>query len=157
MDHFEKYLAQTYRYIAYRGRSEKEVRDYLAKKNAPSEVIEKLIALLYEQKFLNDEEFARGWMLARARSRPKGKRVIRMELQRKGIDKEIIDLVLAEVHEDVPDELTQAKNLIVRRVEKLSGEPKQIIYNKVGSFLARRGFGWDITKRAIDDVMRKEV
>lgn len=147
----EKYLALVYRYLGIRNRSEKEIRDYLTKKNADPSVIEKIIALLYEQKFLNDEQFARSWVIQRARFRPKGKSALKFELQQKGIAKELIEKILAEENEELPDELTQAKRLIERRIQKLQGQPRQEIYNKVGAFLARRGFNWEIIKKAIDE------
>lgn len=151
MEHFERYVGLVLRYLGVRSRSEKEIRDYLVKKQASLEMIEAIIKKLYEYKLLNDETFARSWIRARARSRPRGKRLLAMELKQKGIEKELIDKVLSEEDEEVPDELTQAKQLIARRILKFSDLPRQEIYNKIGSFLARRGFGWDIIKKAIDD------
>jgi regulatory protein len=151
----KKYLENVYRYLAIRNRSEKEIRDYLVKKKAEPEVIENIIELLYKQKFLDDETFARGWITQRARFRPKGKSALKFELSQKGISKELIEKILAEENEDRPDELTQAKNLIGRRVEKLKDAPRQEIYTKVGGFLARRGFDWDTIKKAIDSYFTK--
>ncbi len=149
-DRIEKYFSLVYRYLTIRNRSEKEIRDYLIKKNADPDIIDAIVAKLYEQKFLNDEEFAKSWIRSRAMFRPRGKRMLQIELARKGIAKEVIAKVMEEKHEDIPDELTQAKNLIGKRIAKLVGEPRQVIYQKVGSFLARRGFSWDTSKKAID-------
>ena len=150
MDHFEKYLALGYRYLTIRNRSEKEIRDYFIKKKVAPVVIEKLVATLYEQKFLNDETFARSWITSRARFRPKGKVALRIELAQKGISKDIIEQVMSEENEELPDELTQAKSLIERRIVKVKDLPRQEMYQKVGGFLARRGFSWEISKKAID-------
>lgn len=150
MDRFEKYLNLTYRYLGIRNRSVKEIRDYLTKKKAEPEVIEKMIALLTEQKFLHDENFARAWVTSRARFRPRGKQLLKIELQQKGIAKDIIEKVLSEEQEDIPDELSQAKALIGRRIERVRDLPRQEIYAKVGAFLARRGFSWSVCKKAID-------
>lgn len=157
VDLIRKYLENTYRYLGIRNRSEKEIRDYLLRKKAEPEVIEAIVKRLKNQKFLDDEVFARGWIISRARSRPKGKSALKFELQQKGIAKDIIEKVLSEVNEDIPDELTQAKNLIGRQIEKIKDVPRQEIYNKVGSFLARRGFSWETIKKAIDDVLAKEL
>jgi len=166
-DQIKKYLENTYRYLGIRNRSEKEIRDYLSKKLARSqstsggkaagEIIEHIVELLKKQKFLDDEVFARGWVSSRARFRPKGKSALKFELQQKGISKELIEKILAEVNEELPDELTQAKNLIERRIEKVKDLPRQEIYAKVGGFLARRGFSWEITKRSIDEVLKNKV
>jgi len=152
----EKYFSLVYRYLTIRNRSEKEIRDYLQRKNADPDIIDAIVLKLYEQKFLDDEAFARGWVRSRAMFRPRGKRMLQMELQQKGIHKEIIEKVLSEENEDVPDELTQARNLIGKRVAKLQGEPRQVIYQKVGAFLGRRGYGWDTIKRAIDQTIDDE-
>ena len=153
-DHSQKYLALVYRYLTIRNRSEKEIRDYLTKKQAEPPVIETLIALLYEQKFLNDETFARMWVKSRANVKPRGKRMLFMELQQKGIAKELIEKILNEDNKEIPDELAQAKSIIKKRIEKVKDSPRQEIYNKVGAFLARRGFGWDIIKKAIDETLK---
>lgn len=152
-DQIKKYLENTYRFLTIRNRSEKEIRDYLIKKKATAEIIEHIVSLLKEQKFLNDETFARSWVAQRARFRPKGKQFLKFELQQKGVAKDIIEQVLSEEQEDLPDELMQAKRLIEKRMEKMQGKPRQEIYNKVGAFLARRGFNWDIIKKAIDSFL----
>lgn len=150
---YKKYLENCYRYLAIRNRSEKEIRGYLIKKKAEPEIVDQIVALLKEQKFLNDEEFARGWVRQRAQFRPKGKSALKFELKLKGMTPEIIEKVLGEEQEDVPDQLTQAKNLIAKRIEKMKGAPRQEIYNKVGAFLARRGFDWETIKKAIDSLL----
>lgn len=155
-EQFEKYIGLVYRYLGIRNRSEKEIRDYLVKKKAPEEMIERIVAQLYEYKFLNDETFARSWVRSRARFKPKGKRVLAIELKQKGISRELIEKVLSEEDEELPDELTQAKNLIGKRIEKLRDAPRQEMYNKVGAFLARRGYGWEVIKKAIDEVLAEK-
>lgn len=153
----KKYLENTYRYLGIRNRSEKEIRDYLLKKKAESEIVEYIVELLKKQKFLNDEEFARVWVSSRARFRPKGKNALKFELKQKGIAREIIEKVLQQENEDLPDELTQAKRLIESRIKKLQGASRQEVYHKVGAFLARRGFDWDTIKRSIDEVLKNKV
>ncbi len=154
MEHYDTYLNLAYFYLSIRNRSEKEMRDYLAKKKASEEVIEKIITSLKEKKFLNDEAFTRSWILNRARVKPKGRVLLKLELRQKGISDDIISTVLSEVQEDVPDELEQAKGLIAKRMEKMAGKSRQEIYAKVGGFLSRRGFSWEIVKKAIDSKLR---
>ena len=140
MEHYDTYLNLAYFYLSIRNRSEKEMRDYLAKKKASEEVIEKIITSLKEKKFLNDEAFTRSWILNRARVKPKGRVLLKLELRQKGISDDIISTVLSEVQEDVPDELEQAKGLIAKRMEKMAGKSRQEIYAKVGGFLSRMIF-----------------
>ena len=151
-----KYLKNVYRYLSIRNRSEKEVRDYLAKKQASEEIIAHIIQLLKKQKFLDDVAFARSWILSRSRLKPKGTHVLKMELVQKGIAKETITTVLEEVAGEVPDQLTQAKKIIEKRMERLKGASRQEIFTRVGGFLTRRGFDWETTKKAIESSIKRE-
>ncbi|HVA96568.1 MAG TPA: regulatory protein RecX [Candidatus Acidoferrales bacterium] len=156
-EHFERYLNLAYFYLSIRNRSEKEIRDYLTKKKAAPQIIEKIITSLKDKKFLNDEEFARAWVLNRVRLKPKGKALLKIELRQKGITDEIISSVLQSTEDEIPDELEQAKSLIIKKLERLSGSPRQEIYQKVGGFLSRRGYNWDIVKKAIDESLKGEA
>src|SRR5438067_1557035 len=94
MDEFDTYLSKTLRFLGYRSRSEKEIRDYLVKKTVSTVVIERIIARLYEYKYLNDEEFARMWINNRTSYKPRSTFFIKMELKKKGIPSEIIEKIL---------------------------------------------------------------
>ena len=54
MGDFEKFYNIALRFLAYRPRSEKEVRDYLTRKKNESSIIERVIVKLREQKFVDD-------------------------------------------------------------------------------------------------------
>jgi len=154
MDLYDKYLNNTLRFLSYRGRSEKEIRDYLQKKNAPPEIIEKIITYCKEYNFLNDEKFARDWVRSRTTYRLKSKMIIKMELQKKGIDPEIIEKTLnVKGNEEISD-AQQVKKLLEKRLSRYQGLPRDKLYQKLGGFLARRGFGWDIIRKSIDDILK---
>lgn len=167
-DHFEKYYLKAVFYLKFRQRSVKEMRDYLQKSSkgrsasgrkntSDNAVIEKVITRLEEERFLNDREFVKSWIESRARFRPKGKRIIELELRQKGIAKELIDEVMQEeAAEDIPNEAEQLRRLVQQRIGKYKGMTRYEIYQKLGTFLARRGYTWDLVKRSIDDVLEKE-
>ncbi len=149
---FEKYLLSTYRFLNYRLRSEKEIRDNLEKKNASEEIIEKIIAKLRSQRLVNDETFARTWVESRSRSKPRSQYLLRYELQQKGISKEIIDQVIIDTPV-VRSDLEMAEDLVERKVGQYNGMERHEIYNKLGGVLARKGFSWAVSKKAIDNVL----
>ena len=158
MDDFDIYFNKAVRFLSYRPRSEKEIRDYLKKKETPTDILEKIILFFKEKKFLNDEEFARMWVRQRTNIKPKSKWVIKMELLQKGIDPEIADRVLASGEEgkEVSD-LEQAKKLVRNKLPRYTGLSRQELYQKLGGFLARRGFSWDIIKESIDSELNQIV
>jgi regulatory protein len=152
----EKFYNLALRFLSYRPRSEKEVRDKLKTKQVDPSIVEKIIAKLKEKKFIDDEEFARGWIEGRIRFKPRSVRLIAIELKQKGIEKEIIDKLLNTEETSVSD-LDSAKKLVEKKFKKFKALPKQEIYEKLGRFLASKGFNWDTIKKVIDGELGKGV
>jgi len=40
-------------------------------------------------------------------------------------------------------------------MDRMQGAPRNEIYSKIGGFLSRRGFSWDIVKKAIDETLQE--
>ncbi len=113
-----------YHFLSYRPRSEKEIRDYLNKKELKEEEKEKIIKGLREEKLVDDLEFARWFLEQRQNFRPKGSYILRQELRQKGIDQKIIDWVLP----DKEKELKLAKKALEKAEKKyasFSGREKK--------------------------------
>lgn len=154
MDNFDKLFEKTLRFLSFRPRSEKEIKDYLTKKKSNDLETKKIIEKLKEHKFLNDEEFAKWWVEQRTRVKPRADRVIKFELAQKGIEKEIIDNILPK---DLESDLKKALGLAeirMRRLEKI--EDRKKVYEKLARFLASKGFNYDIIKEVIDRTFAKE-
>ena len=149
MDEYSYNLAL--KYLARRPRSEKEVHDYLIKKKVPDTQIQLILSKLREQKLINDEEFAQWWVEQRNRFRPKGHRAIAFELKQKGIPAHII----SNLEPGTKNEEQLAKELIQKNIKKYQGLSRQELYNKLGGFLARRGFDYDTITSCIDEVLGK--
>lgn len=154
---FEGFYNKALKFLSYRPRSEKEVRDNLVKKKASSSIIDLIIKKLQEQKFLNDREFTKWWVEQRTIVKPMGKRLIKMELNKKGIDKELIDEVFEGIEDIVHNELEMARKLVQRKINKYKGIDRQKIYQRLGGFLSRRGFDYDTIKKTIDEALTKRV
>lgn len=166
---FDSLYLRVLKYLNFRPRSEKEIRDYLKKQLKESQgsdesIVDLIVHKLKQQRFLNDKEFARMWIRSRTEFKPKGERLIRLELQQKGIGKDIIDKALVSFDEDqdlhseaVRDDKVLAKELLEKKRKKYEGMGRQERFNKAGSMLARRGFDLDDIKWAIDQVFGKMV
>lgn len=103
------------RYLGYRPRSIKEIREYLKKKQVSEPFTEAVIKKLLEQKFLNDAEFAHMWVRTRIALKPLSQRVLRMELKEKGISSDIIETVLSEQQEESGNDFEMARLLVQKR------------------------------------------
>ena len=157
MEDFEKFYNLALRFLSYRPRSEKEVRDKLKTKKVEPLIIEKIIAKLKEKKFINDEEFAKGWIESRLTYKPRSINLIKRELLQKGISRELTDAQISNFQFPISNELENAKKLIEKRLSRYRGLDRRKIYEKLGRFLASKGFNWDTIKKSIDEVLGKGV
>jgi regulatory protein len=154
MDTLDKFYERTLRFLSFRPRSEKEIRDYLKKKNSDDLTSKKIIEKLKEHKFLNDEEFAKWWIEQRTRVKPRADRVIKFELKQKGIDPFIIEELIGDNEKSDFDKAFALAEKRMKRLEKI--EDKKIVFEKLGRFLASKGFNYDIIKEVIDRTFSKE-
>jgi regulatory protein len=158
---FDYLYLRVLKFLNFRPRSEKEVRDYLKKKlqkfpETDASIIDLIVHKLQQQKFLNDVEFARMWVRSRTEFKPKGKYLVKQELRQKGISPDIIDEVLgSDIRMQSEGEL--ARDVLERKKMKYEGMEPQERFAKAGSFLARRGFSLDAIRAAIDGVFGKMV
>lgn len=118
-------LESAFHFLSFRSRSEKEMRDYLEKKQTSTPDVEATIDKLKELDFINDDKFAKEFIAARSHNKPKGKKALMIELARKGIRIENIEI----------DE----KELAAKALEKKSFKSKEHMQR----FLYSRGFSWD--------------
>ena len=83
------------RFLESRARSTAEVRRRLVTHGYRPDLVEGCIERLTELGMLDDDAFARAWVESRDRARPRGERALRAELRQKGVDRPIVDDVLA--------------------------------------------------------------
>ena len=86
-------------------------------------------------------------MEQRQAHRPRGARLIRSELFQKGIAQEIVDQVLPEDEEGEVEQALKTAQKKLRSYQKL--DPQEF-KQKMGQYLARRGFGWEVIKETLD-------
>ncbi|NDJ53497.1 MAG: hypothetical protein GYB68_10485 [Chloroflexi bacterium] len=132
-------------YLSYRPRSTSEVRAKLSEKGYSEAAIETAINRLTEVGLLDDAAFARFWLDNRDRFKPRGARALRFELHQKGIPDDIINLVLEDL-----DESEAAYRAAHGRMARYAQADQQTFNKKLGDFLARRGFSYDIIRDVLD-------
>ena len=134
-------------YLSFRPRSREEIRRYLRKKETPPELIEDVLERLAELDLVNDEAFASFWIESRERFRPKGAQAIKQELRMKGVKRDVVDEVVNDEHDE---ELAMQAGR--KRALTLLKQPEldfNTFRNKLGPFLQRRGFSYEVVKRVV--------
>lgn len=124
--------------ISRRIHSEKEIRDYAFRKQWSTEITNKVIDRLKRYRYLDDEKFMNAFIRSRAANRNFSKMRMLQELNRKGIDKKVIEVALSST--DDFDEQESLKRLIVKKRLRYESDDKLIQY------LLRQGFRYDDIK-----------
>jgi len=137
------------RLLSYRSRSEKEVQRRLQGRFS-EDAIDRTVSDLREQGLLDDASFAKEWREQRERFRPRGPAVIRQELQRLGVDREVIRETLSGF-----DASANAYQAGYKYAAKLSLDDATAFKRKLGSFLHRRGFEGEVLGQTVERLWRE--
>lgn len=134
------------RFLSFRRRTEKEIKDKLRQKGFDDKIIRSTIQKLKSYDLVNDHEFAVAWIKERLAHKPRGKRLLRQELWKKGIQKEIIDRAVGELCRNEDESALEVLRKAGRRYRKL--EPK-VARRRMLGLLLRRGFSYETSKDAL--------
>lgn len=139
---FGKLYQRALEWVLMRPRSIKEMRDYLKKKIFEKKLDKKYIDLIVERlvnkSYLDDRKFAEFYVENRFVKKGVSRKRLRMELMKKGIDKQIIDEVL-----DGRDDEEEIRKMVARKRAKCDDE-------KLIAYLCRQGFSYDLVKKIVN-------
>lgn len=134
--------------LAYRGRSEQELRERLLRKGFDACVTESVIEDLKTAGFIDDALLAAGLKRQAREGRLLGHNAARLFLQRRGVARDVVESVM---DYDEEDELRTLRKLIEKKT-RLSGAPqtprdRQRLWN----FLVRKGYSTGVIRRAMNN------
>lgn len=170
IDDPETVLNAAARFLEVRPRSVDEVRRHLNVAGYRDDLVESAIARLLELGMLDDRTFGQTWVESRDRARPRGESAIRLELARKGLDRELIGEILdarrsgsgdgaaegpgRDEAAASPDELA-AERLLRKRAAALSrvANPRER-RNRAYALLARNGFDPEVCRKISQSALR---
>ncbi|MBK9333351.1 MAG: RecX family transcriptional regulator [Ignavibacteria bacterium] len=141
-DEFNYAKTSAYKFLSYRQRSKKEMVTKLKQKKLSEIAINKVIKLLEEQKYLNDENFADNFVKEKIRNKKVGKRTLIGKLLEKGISKEISESIISDNY-PAEEEFAVAEKVLAKFVR--SGKFKNDYDKKSKCFrhLISKGFDTD--------------
>ena len=152
-DERQKAYDRALRFLSYRPRSQAEVRRNLLAAGLDAELVEATLARLAAQGYLDDAEFARFWVENRQQFRPKGSVALRGELRQRGVAAETVDAALADL--DPEAGAYEAGQPRAVRLAALAQADPAAFRRKLGDFLLRRGFGYEIVKQTVARLLRE--
>ena len=133
------------RLLSYRPRSEREMRARLRRHSVDAAVIEETVARLRQAHYLDDAAFAQFWRESRQSLSPRSRRLIRSELLSKGVDADTAGATVEGVDDD-----EAAYRAASKRLKALAGSDYDTFRQRLGGFLTRRGFSYDVARRTIE-------
>lgn len=143
------------RYLSYRNRSAKEIKEYLLKKEFDEKSIKIALEKLQYYGYQNDENYVREIIRQKGEGAGKGRGFIKNYLKDKGVAEDLIEKGLREHY---PPELEQEIALTQSRkfFKSKARLPFNQIKSKLSQRLASRGFSFEIIKVCIDELSRSE-
>ena len=135
------------RYLSYRPRSEAELRERLRRRRFNDNITQAVISRLKEQGLVDDRGFAQFWKENRQAFRPQSQRLTRLELEQKGVSREITDEVAGTIDDD--ESAYQAATVKARKLDRAD---YQQFRRRLGDHLKRRGFSYDVISHTINRV-----
>jgi regulatory protein len=149
LDDTAKAIDAAIRLLTSRPRSVREITDRLKRKEYGDETIERVIARLREWRYIDDEAFARYWVENRESNRPRGRRLLEQELRQKGVERETVRETL---DDSGIDERAGALEIARAKLRSYRNEEESVARRRLGAFLARRGYGYDVVKPVLDEL-----
>ncbi|MTG97582.1 MULTISPECIES: regulatory protein RecX [Myroides] len=139
-------------YCAYQDRCHNEVITKLYNLNIPSNEHDEIIVYLIENKFLNEERFARNFARGKHRISAWGKNRIISELKLRKISSTLIKLALKEITDDLYYEtFERISNLKWESLKDTDIEKKKA---KLHAYLYRKGYESDIIYDKIKELSK---
>lgn len=139
--------------LARRPRSIREIRDRLHEKGYNTATIDAAVARLEGWNYVDDADFARFWVENRVAHKPRGRRLLEQELWQKGVDRET---ARDAVDRSELDEHDAALAIAKAKIRSYAGLDRDVAYRRLGGLLARRGFGYDVVKPVLDEVLPRD-
>lgn len=144
----DQVLDKMAKYCAYQERCVKDVRDKLKTFEISEEEKTKIIDYLLDNRFVNDERFAKSFVRGKINQSGWGMNKIRFHLIQKGIDKDTIDEALGQTDEEAyRQRLIDILRMKVKTVKADSDFEKK---RKLAAYAMQKGFEgslvWEVLK-----------
>lgn len=142
---FRSAKAAAVRYLSQKLRTEKEVRQKLHEEGYEPENIEKVVDELKTIGYINNRLYAQKFIFDRSKLKPKSKKLLKLELQSRGIPQEIADEVLEDWN---VDETGVAEELVRRKFGKYDMQDEAVV-RKIYMFLNHRGYNRELIEEVV--------
>lgn len=144
----DQVLDKIAKYCAYQERCVKDVREKLKTFDLPDEEKAKILDYLLDNRFVNDERFAKSFVRGKVNQSGWGLNKIRFHLMQKGIAKELIDEALGQTDEEVYRQ--RLVDILKAKAKTVKAENDFEKKRKLAAYALQKGFEsnlvWEVLK-----------
>lgn len=134
--------------LAYRGRSEQELRDRLLRKGFEDPVIGAVTEDLKLAGFIDDTHLAGNLRRQAQEGKLLGRRAVRVFLMKRGLSRDVVEAALVY---DPDDELQTLRRLLEKKSRSSDDQQTPEGRQRLWNFLLRKGYSTDIIRRAMKE------
>jgi len=150
-DQYEAAYQQALRQLERRDRSREEIVRKLRERSFPEPIIEQVLERLEQVDLVNDSRFAQRWVESRSIFRPRSRRALIAELRQHGLSDDHIQDAIADL-----DEGAMAYQVGLKYSKRLLDESWPDFRRKLGAFLARRGYDYDVITSQVERIWQEQ-
>jgi len=149
-DEYKRGINAALSYISYQQRTEKEVRDKLAKDQLDSKLVKRIIDAIKGYGYINDYVYAKDYISFKIEH--SGTNKIKSKLKEKGISDEVLNELLSAYSESYMESKALA---VAEKKNESFGERLEYSkrYSRLTGFLTRRGYPYGIVKSVVASVL----
>jgi len=144
----DQVLDKMAKYCAYQERCVKDVKDKLKTYDIPQASKDEILDYLLDNRFVNDERFARSFVRGKLNQSGWGVNKIRFHLMQKGIDKDVIDEAFGQTDEEVYKQ--KLIDILKAKSKTVKAETDFERKRKLAAFAMQKGFEgalvWEVLK-----------
>ena len=144
----DQVLDKMAKYCAYQERCVKDVKDKLKTYDIPQESKDEILDYLLDNRFVNDERFARSFVRGKVNQSGWGVNKIRFHLMQKGIDKDVIDEAFGQTDEEIYKQ--KLIDILKAKSKTVKAETDFERKRKLAAFAMQKGFEgalvWEVLK-----------
>ena len=135
-------------FITKSKKTQKQVKEHLYSKGYTEQTVASVIEKMNDYRFLDDGDYAETY--ARSYSKTKGKKLIEMELKKKGVSEEDMSLAI----ENIGDQTESAVKIAEKYLKNKTKDKPNML--KCYKYLLSKGFEYDVAKSAIERLGHNE-
>ncbi len=140
------------RLLGYRARSEAEMRERLRRRDFTDDSIDAVITRLKSLELIDDAAFARSWQENRDAFKPRSGWLTGLELRKKGVPEDVIASIVSDAND------SEAADRAARtRADRLAVSDYEAFRRRLGDFLRRRGFGYEVINQTVSRLWRERT